>query len=158
MSKKIVNTYQVSFAKSLDISKDYKSFDYDKFKKPIKTFSFKFSAEEFFLNEDFFQNRLEGFELDSEVIYSELSLKLEKFKKLKQKLYLKITFFNDKSIQVFLKEPKLTINFFNWKSHLASIKFKNWIKLKLLTTLEKTQNSPTALLNIYLGSFSSKLF
>lgn len=67
MAKKFVQTYQVSFAKSLDISKDYKKKEKNTFPKIKSSFELEISAKDLFSVENYLVPLLLPHNLDSEV-------------------------------------------------------------------------------------------
>lgn len=67
MAKKFVQTYQVSFAKSLDISKDYKKKEKNTFPKIKSSFELEISAKDLFSVENYLVPLLLPHNLDAEV-------------------------------------------------------------------------------------------
>lgn len=71
MAKKFVQTYQVSFAKSLDISKDYKKKEKNTFPRIKSSFEVEIKPKDLFLVENYLVPVLLPHNLDSEV-YEEI--------------------------------------------------------------------------------------
>ena len=67
MAKKFVQTYQVSFAKSLDISKDYKKKEKNTFPKIKSSFDLEIGGKDLFSVEDYLVPVLLPHNLDAEV-------------------------------------------------------------------------------------------
>lgn len=67
MAKKFVQTYQVSFAKSLDISKDYKKKEKNTFPRIKSSFELEIKAKDLFSVEDYLVPVLLPHNLDAEV-------------------------------------------------------------------------------------------
>ena len=67
MAKKFVQTYQVSFAKSLDISKDYRKKEKNTFLRIISSFELEIKPKDLFSVENYLVPLLLPHNLDSEV-------------------------------------------------------------------------------------------
>ena len=106
MAKKFVQTYQVSFAKSLDISKDYKKKEKNTFSKIKSSFELEITPKDLFLVENYLVPVLLPHNLDSE-IYEELFK--ETFNLLKdyeKEVKAKLTFWNDGHFTIQIKYPE----------------------------------------------------
>ena len=140
MKKKIINTYQVSFAKSLDISKDFKQRNSQVFNKIINSYKFYIPIKAVFESEDALLEILNPFNLDSQAITEELGIILEDFKFLNLKVLVKIYVYQDGTWEVIPTKPSITNllkYFFNFNSGAVNPKYKHTAKI-LFTKLRKT--------------------
>ena len=125
MGKKIVNTYQVSFAKSLDISKDYKKKKNKIYNKIEKKYNFISSIQKLFDNEDLLEQQLNNFGLNGQLLAPNLLVKLEKFKFLDLKINFKILIYRDGGVEINPLLPSTTdllkyFNSFDWGANNPS--------------------------------------
>ena len=80
MGKKFVQTYQVSFAKSLDISKDYKRKNLPNFPKISLRFELEIEPKGLFNQENYLLPKLLPYNLDSEVYEDDFKHSFEHLK------------------------------------------------------------------------------
>ena len=182
MAKKIINTYQVSFAKSLDISKDYKSSFKPKAKQLKSLSKLKINISEFFEDEELLSSLLAPLNLNAQVIVSEVYLKLDDYKHLKVDVNIIIKNYTDGSTEILTVMPPLSDliryyfnfdvgrraypSFFKKTRNKLSVKSyeKNnldynviitCVKLKLLLDQSGVKNSFLGNMNSVMGSLSS---
>lgn len=142
MKKKAINTYQVSFAKSLDISKDFKQRNSQIFNKIIHSYKLYISIKTLFDNEDAFIEILNPLNLDNQAILAELVAKLEDFKFLNLKILIRIFIYLDGTWEVIPTLPSntnLLKYFLNFNSGAINPKYKHAAKILLTKVRKKTE-------------------
>ena len=92
MAKKFVQTYQVSFAKSLDISKDYKKKEKNTFPRIKSSFEVEIKPKDLFLVENYLVPVLLPHNLDSEVYEEIFKETFDLLKDYEKELKVKLTF------------------------------------------------------------------
>ena len=145
MKKKLVNTYQVSFAKSLDISKDFKQRNPKIFNKIINSYKFYIPIKTVFDNEDAFIEILNPLNLDNQAIVAELTASLADFKFLDLKILVKINIYLDSTWEVLPTMPSISNllkYFLNFNSGTINPKYKHTAKIlssKIRKKIEKEE-------------------
>lgn len=92
MGKRFVQTYQVSFAKSLDISKDYKKTEKNTFPRIKSSFELEIKPKDLFSIEDYLVPVLLPHNLDPEVYIENFKEAFVLFQTYDKELKVKFTF------------------------------------------------------------------
>ena len=106
MAKKFVQTYQVSFVKSLDISKDYKKKEKKTFLQVTSSFELEIKPKDLFSVEDYLVPVLLPHNLEAEAYeeaFKEAFIFLESFEDI---FKVKLTFWNDGYFTIKIKYPE----------------------------------------------------
>lgn len=118
-----IYNYQVSFAKSLDISKDYKKKALN-FKKKESTIKIKINVEKFFRNEDYLTSLLLPFDLESSLVSPFLRIFFSNLEETNINVFIIFVKYTNNSFDFYIKGPSFKMLF---KYYLNNIEEKNFV-------------------------------
>ena len=136
MAKKFVQTYQVSFAKSLDISKDYKKKHQPVFPKVSLKFELEIEPKSLFNQENYLLPKLLPYNLDAETYEDDFKTSFEYLKSSTRSFKTEVIFWSDNYYRIIIKFPKVFGDIQNLKffpKQKSIIKSKKNLEARLTT-------------------------